>query len=261
MFVEKGSSVSVFRKAKRIFQRVSGAAVVVAGSFLAGNNLIVRADELLYDDVFFQCSGSVGLEDYLPWGHTLLIGVRRNPEDGNLYRVLKDYKYNPGQCDTVLGHIPPELWPAMDLLASNPRVAKIARALYNSDAEIVFSEKIDTSVYTINDNRILINSQLKTASPQRLAVALVHEGQHLVERVKLQSEKTMGECLDSEVRAWDTSSAFWKDLYGPSGSEFPSDEMEASLNTYLQESLDDAHMLVYFAYAGQCSQYPLEGSK
>lgn len=260
MFVEKGSSASVFRKAKRIFQRVSGAAVVAAGSFLAGDSLIVRAAEPLFDRTYLQCSGTEGLQDYLPWGRVLRIGVKEDPKGRNIYKIVEDYRYNSGQCETVLRRIPPELRPAMDLLASYPRTVQIARNLYSPDVGLVFSQEAADLMYDVEARHIKVNPKLKTASPQRLAAGLAHEGQHSIDRAKLKSNGTLEGCVELEVRAWDISSAFWGDLYGFSGKENPLDGMEIALNEYLRINRIDREVIyeaMYITYWEQCSRYPI----
>ena len=118
----------------------------------------------------------------------------------------------------------PELVAAVNILASDPRLAYIAAVLEDNLVVVLFGPLPHGAIatYHIRHNTITVGEHYRSADHKALAAVLTHEAMHAAQHWR-RPEPTIGghKCYAWELEAFETQMMVWATLYGPEGKSSP----------------------------------------
>ncbi len=111
--------------------------------------------------------------------------------------------------------------------------------------------------YSVARHVIEIDDRWADADQVTLAAVVAHEATHAADAVSgYLASGGASACIDSEVRAFRTSAAFWLDVFGKLGKPEPQNDLERQLNSIaerLQRDPGGLEQLVRQTYSQQCN--------
>jgi hypothetical protein len=168
--------------------------------------------------------------------------------------------------------LPGALVGAEDLSAFDTRMAGVVGLLDESPSTVPLRGVLDANNvsisfvsmapgiyarYSVARHVIEIDERWSDVDSVTLAAVVAHEATHAADAVSGYLASGGGAaCIDSEVRAFRNSAAFWLDVYGRGGKPVPQNDLERQLNSIaerLQRDPAGLEQLVRQTYSQQCS--------
>jgi hypothetical protein len=157
--------------------------------------------------------------------------------------------------DVAPSNIDPRLSVAYQLAAGSQ---------FSSLIQDVVSRKIPVRVASLSNafgafvpsqNAVFIDASLLGTDPNDAADVLVHESTHVHDFATQPNFNTTAGCFQTEFRAKSNELSYWRDRFGASGKQPPTDQYETSENAQLNLAETDLQALLaatFNAYRDEC---------
>jgi hypothetical protein len=166
---------------------------------------------------------------------------------------------NAGAGAANLPTYAPQVYAALDLLDATPATADLRGVLLSNQVDVRFMPMAPGiyARYSVARHAIEIDDRWTDSDVVTLAAVIAHEATHAKDAVSgYLASGGASACIDSEVRAFETSALFWIAQYGASGKPNADSDLDRQLNSIADRQLRDPRgleALVRQTYSQQCS--------